>query len=138
MAVKIRLTRMGAKKSPTYRVVVTDSKVARSGSFIENVGTYNPMANPAVIDLKKDRIKYWLSVGAQPTDTARDLLFRAKLIEKVKFVAPRPKQMPPAPKSKVEAKEEVKAEEVVAAEPEAIEPVVEAATESVAEEAKAE
>ena len=98
MAIKIRLTRKGDKKSPFYRVVVADSRCARDGSYIENLGTYNPLVNPAEIKLKKDRVEYWLKVGAQPTDTAKELLIKEGLVEKVAYRAPKPKQMPPAKK----------------------------------------
>lgn len=102
MAVKIRLTRMGAKKSPYYRLVATDSRVARDGKCIENLGTYNPMVNPAEIKLNTERVQYWLSVGAQTTDTAKELLIRTGLIERPVYRAPKAKQMPPAPKAKTE------------------------------------
>ena len=71
MAVKIRLKRMGAKKSPFYRVVVADSRSPRDGRFVEEIGTYNPLTEPAQIQIKEDRALYWLQVGAQPSDTAR-------------------------------------------------------------------
>lgn len=77
MAVKIRLTRLGAKKKPCYRVVIANSTAPRDGKFIEIVGTYDPMLakdNPARIKLKQDRIQYWLSVGAQPTDRVAKLI----------------------------------------------------------------
>ena len=70
--VKIRLKRMGMKKEPFYRIVVTDSRNARDGRFIEEIGYYNPLTEPATV--KVDRAKYWLGVGAQPTDTTRALL----------------------------------------------------------------
>lgn len=72
--VKIRLTRLGDAHSPVYRVVVSDSKTARDGGVIENIGTYNPLTDPAKIDIKLERAVYWLSVGAQPTETARQIL----------------------------------------------------------------
>lgn len=77
MAVKIRLTRLGAKKKPFYRVVVANSTSPRDGKFIEIIGTYDPMLakeNPARIKLKQERIQYWLSVGAQPTDRVAKLI----------------------------------------------------------------
>jgi len=77
LAVKIRLRRMGKKKHPFYRIVATDSRAARDGRFIEMVGTYDPVATPHIVNYKEDRILYWLSVGAQPTDTVRSL-FRGK------------------------------------------------------------
>lgn len=74
MAVKIRLTRRGAKKKPFYRVIVADIEAPRDGDFIEVVGHYNPMIEPAEIKLKEDRITYWLSKGAKPTETVAQLL----------------------------------------------------------------
>jgi small subunit ribosomal protein S16 len=74
MAVKIRLARHGAKKRPFYRVVVADSESPRDGRFLETVGTYNPVQDPAEVSLKKERIKHWLDQGARPTDTVRSLL----------------------------------------------------------------
>ncbi len=83
--VKIRLKRQGAKKAPYYRVVVADSRSPRDGRNIEEIGTYDPMANPAVIDIDLERAKYWLGCGAQPTDTVRGLL---KLAEAKQAPAP--------------------------------------------------
>jgi len=74
MAVKIRLARHGAKKRPFYRIVVADSESPRDGRFLENVGTYNPVKDPAEVTLKTDRVQYWLQQGAIPTDTVRNLL----------------------------------------------------------------
>ena len=74
MAVKIRLTRMGAKKAPFYRVVVADGRFPRDGRFIEEIGYYNPMTTPADVKLDTDKAKKWISNGAQPTDTVRDIL----------------------------------------------------------------
>ncbi len=82
MAVKIRLKRMGAKKSPYYRVVVADSRSPRDGRFVEEIGTYNPLTNPAQIQIKEDRALYWLQVGAQPSDTARSLLSKVGVMKK--------------------------------------------------------
>ena len=82
MAVKIRLTRMGDKKAPFYRVVVADSRSPRDGKFVEILGTYNPLTNPAEIKLDADKAKRWIANGAQPTDTARDLLVKSGIIEK--------------------------------------------------------
>ena len=72
--VKIRLKRMGMKKQPFYRIVVTDSRNARDGRFIEEIGYYNPLSEPAEIRIDQERAKYWLGNGAQPTDTTRGLL----------------------------------------------------------------
>ncbi len=74
MAVKIRLKRMGAKKKPFYRVVVADSRSPRDGKFIEEIGTYNPITNPAEVKIDAERAKYWVGTGAQPTDTVKALL----------------------------------------------------------------
>lgn len=65
MATVIRLTRMGRKKKPFYRIVVTDSRKRRDGGWIEEIGTYNPLTNPAIVKLNKDRFEYWCSVGAK-------------------------------------------------------------------------
>ena len=78
MAVKIRLRRMGAKKSPFYRVVVADSRFPRDGRFIEEIGTYNPMRDPAEINIDAEKAKAWIANGAQPTDTVRGLLKKAE------------------------------------------------------------
>ena len=71
MAVKLRLKRMGAKKSPFYRIVAADSRMPRDGRFIEQLGTYDPRQNPAKVSLKKEEILKWLGNGAQPSDTVR-------------------------------------------------------------------
>lgn len=72
--VKIRLRRMGAKKAPFYRIVVADSRFPRDGRFIEEVGTYNPSADGEKLTVDMERVKYWISNGAQPTDTVRGLI----------------------------------------------------------------
>lgn len=77
---RIRLTRVGKKKQPSYRIVVADKKKARDSSFVEIVGHYNPRQEPALITLKLERIQYWLSKGAQPTDTVRSFLRAEKLV----------------------------------------------------------
>ena len=77
--VKIRLRRMGAKKAPFYRVVVADSRYHRDGSFIEEIGTYDPRQNPAAVNIDVERAQAWIRTGAQPTDTVRDLLKKAGL-----------------------------------------------------------
>lgn len=74
MAVKIRLRRMGAKKSPFYRIVVADSRFPRNGRFIEEIGYYNPMIDPVDVKIDAEKAKKWISNGAQPTDTVRALL----------------------------------------------------------------
>ena len=73
MAVKIRLRRMGAKKAPFYRVVVADSRYPRDGRFIEEIGTYNPMTEPAEIKIDAEKAQQWIKNGAQPTDTVKAL-----------------------------------------------------------------
>ena len=74
MSVKIRLARHGAKKRPFYRIVVADIESRRDGRFLEIVGTYNPLPDPAEVSLKNERLKYWIEQGAKPTDTVKNLL----------------------------------------------------------------
>ena len=74
----IRLARIGARKQPYYRVVVIDKERARNGRSVEVVGLYNPRTNPTTIDLKRDRIDYWISKGAQPSDTVSRLLTKSQ------------------------------------------------------------
>ncbi|KPU43934.1 30S ribosomal protein S16 [Oxobacter pfennigii] len=81
MAVKIRLRRMGAKKAPFYRVVVADSRFPRDGRFIEELGYYNPITEPATINIDGEKAKDWLKKGAQPSDTVKSLLKRAGIID---------------------------------------------------------
>ena len=81
MAVKIRLTRMGDKKAPFYRVIVADSRAPRDGKFIDIIGTYNPLTNPAEIKINTELAAKWIKNGAQPTETARTLLQRAGVLE---------------------------------------------------------
>ncbi len=78
MAVRIRLTRQGAKKKPFYRIVVTDSESPRDGKLLEVVGTYDPKSNPPAVSIKKDRVSYWLGTGALPSDTVRQLIKKAE------------------------------------------------------------
>ena len=78
--VKIRLRRMGAKKSPFYRIVVADSRYPRDGRFIEEIGTYNPCVNPAEIKIDAERAQAWIKTGAQPTDTVKRLLKQAGVL----------------------------------------------------------
>ena len=73
MAVKIRLRRMGAKKSPFYRIVVADSRYPRDGRFIEEIGTYNPLTEPSDVKIDSEKAKQWLKNGAQPTDVGKRL-----------------------------------------------------------------
>ncbi|MBQ7718582.1 MAG: 30S ribosomal protein S16 [Clostridia bacterium] len=81
MAVKIRLRRMGAKKAPFYRLVVADSRYPRDGRFIEEVGTYNPMTEPAEIKIDKEKVEKWLATGAQPTDSVKSLLKKSGITQ---------------------------------------------------------
>ena len=74
MAVKLRLTRVGSKKNPIYRVVAADSRSPRDGKFIEIVGRYNPQTDPSTIELNEEKVKAWLDKGAQPTEPVRKLL----------------------------------------------------------------
>jgi small subunit ribosomal protein S16 len=83
MAVRIRLARHGAKKRPFYRIVVADQESRRDGRFIEIVGTYNPLKEPADVSLNNDRINYWLENGAKPTDTVRNIIKKEKASETV-------------------------------------------------------
>ncbi len=76
MALKIRLRRVGAKKQPAYRIVVADSRAPRDGRFVEIIGHYNPLTDPATVVIKHDRALYWLGNGAQPTDVVRAMLVR--------------------------------------------------------------
>lgn len=78
--VKIRLRRMGAKKSPFYRIVVADSRYPRDGRFIEQLGTYNPLAEPAEVKVDAERAQAWIETGAQPTDTVKRLLKQAGIL----------------------------------------------------------
>ena len=80
MAVKMRLTRIGAKKAPFYRVVVADSRYPRDGRFIEEIGYYDPMKNPAEIKIDAEKATRWIKNGAQPTDTVKALLKKSEII----------------------------------------------------------
>ncbi len=82
MAVKLRLKRMGAKKKPFYRIVAADSRSPRDGRFIEMVGTYNPLTNPAEIKINEELAMKWLKNGATPTDTVRNLLSKSGIMAK--------------------------------------------------------
>ena len=81
MAVKMRLTRMGAKKAPFYRVIVADSRSPRDGRFIDEVGTYNPLTNPSEIKIDAEKAKTWLANGAQPTETVKALLKKSGILD---------------------------------------------------------
>ena len=78
--VKIRLRRMGAKKAPFYRVVVAESRFARDGRFIEEIGYYDPTKEPSVVKIDAEKAKQWLDNGAQPTDTVREILKKAAVL----------------------------------------------------------
>ena len=80
MAVKMRLTRTGAKKAPSYRVVVADGRYPRDGRFIEELGYYNPMVDPVEVKIDADKAKKWLANGAQPTETVKALLKKSEII----------------------------------------------------------
>ncbi|YCA42589.1 30S ribosomal protein S16 [Bacillus sp. JZ8] len=82
MAVKIRLKRMGSKKSPFYRIVVADSRSPRDGRFIETVGTYNPLEQPAAVKINEELALKWLTEGAKPSDTVRNLFSKEGIMEK--------------------------------------------------------
>lgn len=79
--VKIRLHRMGAKKAPFYRIVVADSRYPRDGRFIEEIGTYDPMTEPATVKVDGEKVKTWIANGAQPTDTVKSLLKKNGVID---------------------------------------------------------
>ena len=79
--VKIRLKRMGMKKAPSYRVVVADERMPRDGRFIEEIGYYNPMTNPATVSIDADKAKDWMFKGAQPTDTVKSLFKKNGIID---------------------------------------------------------
>ena len=82
MAAKIKLTRRGMKKQPTYRVVIQEERSKRDGKFIENIGLYDPRQNPPLVQIKADRVNYWLTVGATPTDSVGRLLKMAGITDK--------------------------------------------------------
>ena len=81
MAVKMRLRRMGAKKAPFYRVIVADSRSPRDGRFIDEIGYYNPLTNPAEIKIDAEKAKKWIANGAQPTETVKSLLKKNGIID---------------------------------------------------------
>lgn len=82
MAVKLRLKGMGAKKQPFYRIVAADSRSPRDGRFIETVGTYNPLTNPAEVNINEELAMKWLNNGAMPTDTVRNIFSKAGIMSK--------------------------------------------------------
>ena len=81
MAVKMRLRRMGAKKAPFYRVIVADSRSPRDGRFIEEIGYYNPLTEPAEIKIDAEKAKKWIGNGAQPTETVKSLLKKSGIVD---------------------------------------------------------
>ena len=81
MAVKIRLKRIGAKKTPFYRVIVADERSPRNGKFIDEIGYYNPLTNPAEIKIDAEKANKWIANGAQPTETVRSLLKKTEIIK---------------------------------------------------------
>ncbi len=158
MAVKLRLKRMGKKRQPIYKVVAADVRSPRDGRFIEAIGLYNPKTNPATVQIEEERALYWLSVGAQPTDTVKNLLSREGILLKNELIKQglseeevtakmdewykaRAEKIAKNAKSestkKVEEKVEEKAEEPQAEE-KTDEPVVEEVKEEVTEENKIE
>ncbi len=82
MAVKLRLRRIGKKKQPIYKIVAADSRSPRDGKFLESIGLYNPLTDPFTVDIKEERALYWLSVGAQPTNTVKSLLTQKGILLK--------------------------------------------------------
>lgn len=104
--IKLRLRRMGAAKRPSYRIVAAHSTSPRDGRFIESVGFYDPITEPATVRINEERARHWLSVGAQPSDTVRDILRRAGMIE-----------VTSAPAEAAPAAEEAPADEVKVAKP---------------------
>lgn len=88
MAVKMRLTRLGDKKDPTYRIVVMDSRVARDGAYVDKVGLYNPTKNPAEVVIDAEKAKDWLSKGVQPTDTVKNILINQGILPKPTKLSP--------------------------------------------------
>ena len=133
MAVKIRLMRVGKKKQPSYRVVVSDSRSPRDGRFIEVLGQYAPRAEPSVVEIDSDRALHWLRVGAQPTEQVGKLLeisgvwaaykdaVGKEAVTKPKAKTPKPKAVvekpEPAPEARVAAADDAPAAEPVAEEP---------------------
>ena len=103
MAVKLRLLRMGAKKKPFYRIVAADSRTKRDGKYIELVGTYNPLVNPAELKINEEVALKWLSLGAKPTDTVKSLFTKVGINEK-HHLATHQKQEKPAKETKTETK----------------------------------
>ena len=93
MSVRIRLKRLGAKKRPFYRVVVADQRSPRDGRFIENIGRYQPLDDPSVIEIDEERALYWLGVGAQPSNTVRVLMTKVGIWDR--FTSEKPEKKAP-------------------------------------------
>lgn len=138
---RIRLTRMGAKKNPFYRIVVKERRSKRDGKYLENVGTYNPMTEPAEVKLNHERIQYWISKGAQPTETVASLIKHNPLLTPEEQEK-RDAEIAAKLAAKKEAEEKAKAEKAQAAkeaaEKKAAEAAAMAAAEAPAEDAPAE
>lgn len=96
MAVHLRLSRAGRHKLPFYRLVAADSRSPRDGRYLEILGTYNPLKNPPVSELKSDRVQHWISVGAQPTTTVRTILRRAGVVKAAAAAPADPAKAAPA------------------------------------------
>jgi small subunit ribosomal protein S16 len=106
--VKIRLKRMGTTKRPVYRLVVADSRSPRDGRFIESIGFYDPLPNPAVVSIDADRVQLWLRRGARPSDSARQLLVKEGILAARPFkITPRAEAPAPAPAAPVAVVAEV-------------------------------
>jgi small subunit ribosomal protein S16 len=106
MSTRIRLRRMGSKGRPFYRVVVADQRAPRDGRFIENIGRYQPLQDPSLIEIDRDRALHWLRVGAQPSNQVRNLMEKVGIWES--FVAERPgAAVPSSPRQERPAKEKV-------------------------------
>ncbi len=101
MSVKLRLTRVGKKKNPMYRVVVADERAPRDGRFIEIIGQYQPLDNPSVINIKDDRALYWLSEGAQPSETVQKILKASGIWEQYEKTRPKKSLEKAAARTKV-------------------------------------
>ncbi len=141
MSLRIRLARGGAKKRPFYRVVIADSRSPRDGRYVEKVGTYNPMVakdHPDRVTLVEDRIKYWMGVGALPSDRVARMLAAAGLMEKPAIPEQTKKDEPRAKTVERRKEAEEKAKEKEAAAKQAAEEAAAAAKEAPAEEAPAE
>ncbi len=143
MSVVLRLARGGQKKRPYYRIVATDKRNARDGRFIEQIGAYNPMLakdNPERVKLVEDRIKHWLSVGAQPSERVEKFLFDAGLVKEKLDISHRPQKTRkhPEKKTRAELRAEAEAEAKANAEAEAAAAAAAPAEEAPAEEASAE